>query len=243
MKSAFYIAILFLSFGTVAQNDSLFNEAVLLLQKEKYKEANKSLNELVKVDSTNLAAYYNLGLSYFEMADYGNAIWAFEKCLRMDPSNTDIENALTLTFLKIDPEGVLKVDQTTVPALAKIRPFVWGLLSVISSILIAYILFVLAKGNLKHLKGFAAFSGVLLLFTLLFSFYGGIVSSSFRDQSDKAVITSESLIYLKDLTPSNNSLPLGTAVCVKDTLENDFISVQTSDQNTIIIDKGTLRPL
>lgn len=243
MRYLLYIAFFISSLSAQAQHDTLFDQSVLLLQKEKFKDANKLLEQVILKDSTNLAAYFNLGLSYFEIKDYGNAIWAFEKCLRMDPSNSDVENALTLTYLKIDPDGALKLEQTSVPALARIRPFIWGLMGITISILISSIIFMLAKGNQRQLKGFLAFTTIILVLGLLFSFYGGSVSSQFRDQSNKGIITSEALIYLKDLTPSNNSLPIGTIVSIEDTLDGLFILGKSSKNTSVIIDLSTLRPL
>lgn len=243
MRIFIQIAVFIFSFSSFAQTDSLFDQAVLLMQKEKFKEANSLLNDITEKDSNNLSAYYNLGLSYFELQDYGNAVWAFEKCLRMDPSNSDIENALTLTYLKIDPEGVLGIEQTNVPALARIRPFIWGLLGVISSILIAFIIILFARGKHKHLNGFLAFSGVMLLLALFFSIYGGNVSSDFRNSSGKGIVISEALIYLKDLTPSNSSLPVGTVITIEDTLDTQYISGKATNGNPVIIDLSSFRRL
>lgn len=243
MRIFIQIAVFIFSFSSFAQTDSLFDQAVLLMQKEKFKEANSLLNDITEKDSNNLSAHYNLGLSYFELQDYGNAAWAFEKCLRMDPSNSDIENALTLTYLKIDPEGVLGIEQTNVPALARIRPFVWGLLGVISSILIAFIIILFARGKNKHLNGFLAFSGVMLLLALFFSIYGGNVSSDFRNSSGKGIVISEALIYLKDLTPSNSSLPVGTVITIEDTLDTQYISGKATNGNLVIIDLSSFRRL
>lgn len=243
MKYLIYISVLIVSFSSSAQQDSLFDRSVLLLQKEKYREANKQLEQNLSKDSNNLAAYFNLGLSFFELKEYGNAIWAFEKCLRMDPSNVDVENALTLTYLKVDPDGALKLEQTSVPVLAKIRPFIWGLFGIISSLLISFILYVLAKGNQKAMRGFFSFSAIILCAGLAFSIYGGFVSSDFREQSKKGVIIEEALIYLKDFTPSSNSLPLGSVVTFQDSLDNNFVSVRTSKNEEVIIELPTLRPL
>lgn len=243
MRNWIYIVLLFQSFTIAAQQDSLFSNAVLLLQKDQFKEANILLEKLASRENDNLSVYYNLGLSYFELKDFGNAIWAFEKCLRMDPKNEDIENALTLCYLKLDPEGVLEIQPTMIPALARISPFTWSLIGIVSSVIISFLLIMLFMGKWAHFKGFILFSVILFGGILIFSIYGGMSSSEFRNQKSKAVVTHEALIYLKDFTPSNDRLPLGTVVTISDTLENEFVSCKTGDRNAFIIEASSLRSL
>ena len=136
MNRLLIILFAFCSALSIAQETTQFDEAVLLMQKEKFKKATQLFEEVAKKEPQNLSAYFNLGLSYFELEKTGQAIWAFEKCLRLDPSNADVENALNLCYLKLDPQGVRNMNPTNPPALARLAPNIWAMIGIVSSLLI-----------------------------------------------------------------------------------------------------------
>lgn len=234
---AFYSALSF------AQETTQFDEAVLLMQKEKFKKATRLFEEVAQKDPRNLSAYFNLGLSYFELEKIGEAIWAFEKCLRLDPSNADVENALNLCYLKLDPQSVRNMKPTSPPALARLSPNIWALTGIISSLLISVFLIMIIKGNRKHLKGFLIFSIMLLSGLLLFAIYGGFTSQDFRNSEGKSVVTTDAVIYLKDESPSNESIQIGSVVSVEDTLTQDLVICSAQNNREVILDLTDLRAL
>ncbi len=239
------LIILFTLFSTlsISQEGALFDEAVLLMQKENFKKATQLFEEITKKEPHNLSAYFNLGLSYFELEKTGDAIWAFEKCLRMDPSNSDIENALNLCYLKLDPKGDKNINPTIPPALALLTPNLWAMIGIITSVLISLFLFVIIKGNRAHLKGFLIFSILLLSGLLIFSIYGGYQSSEFRSNKGKSVVIADAIVYLKDKSPSNEGLEIGSIVSIKDTLTQELVTCSTQNNREVILDLADLRAL
>ncbi len=239
------LIILFTLFSTlsISQEGALFDEAVLLMQKENFKKATQLFEEITIKEPHNLSAYFNLGLSYFELEKTGDAIWAFEKCLRMDPSNSDIENALNLCYLKLDPKGDKNINPTIPPALALLTPNLWAMIGIITSVLISLFLFVIIKGNRAHLKGFLIFSILLLSGLLIFSIYGGYQSSEFRSSKGKSVVITDAIVYLKDKSPSNEGLEIGSIVSIKDTLTQELVTCSTQNNREVILDLEDLRAL
>lgn len=239
------IFILFASLSTLSfsQEVTQFDEAVLLMQKEKFKESAELLEEITQKEPENLSAYFNLGLSYFELENTGDAIWAFEKCLRLDPSNSDVENALNLCYLKLDPQGARNMNPTVPPALARLTPDIWAVIGIISSVLISLFLFVILTGKRPHLKGFLIFSILLLGGLMLFSVYGGYKSADFRNSEGKNVVITDAVIYLKDESPSIESLEIGSIVSAKDTLTKNLISCSLQNNREVILDLADLRSL
>lgn len=98
----FFICLSFVSFG---QEDIMINAS------ENYEkgEFNKSIelyDSLLNSGFHSASLYYNLGNSYFKTDDFGNAMLYFEKALKYDPNNKDIQQNIYLTKRKIDSEIV-----------------------------------------------------------------------------------------------------------------------------------------
>ena len=213
------------------------------MQKEKFKKATQLFEEVAQKEPRNLSAFFNIGLSYFELEKTGEAIWAFEKCLRLAPSNADVENALNLCYLKLDPQGIRNMNPTNPPALARLAPNVWAIIGMVSSLLISIFLVMIIKGNRKHLKGFLIFSIMLLSGLLLFAVYGGFTSQDFRNSDGKSVVTTDAVVYLKDESPTNESVQIGSVVSVMDTLTQELVVCSTQNNREVILDLADLRAL
>lgn len=56
------------------------------------------------VESSDI--YYNLGNCYFRLNDYPHARWAYERAVRVSPSNADAKYNLRLTIAKLKSAGV-----------------------------------------------------------------------------------------------------------------------------------------
>jgi tetratricopeptide (TPR) repeat protein len=213
------------------------------MQKEKFNKAASLLEEITQKEPQHLSAYFNLGLSYFELEEIGNAIWAFEKCLRLDPSNSDVENALNLSYLKLDPQGIRNITPTVTPALARLNPNLWAAIGIITSLLITVCLFVIIKGRRPHIKGFLVFSILLLSGLLFFAVYAGFESTEFRNSDGQNVVVTDAVVYLMDKSPSNESLPIGSIVTAVDTLSKELVTCYAQNNHKVILDLANLRAL
>ncbi|MDA3861292.1 MAG: hypothetical protein PF445_08695 [Melioribacteraceae bacterium] len=98
MRIINFIIILYISLGSVFANEaeSIMNEANQLYQNEQYEEAIVKYNSILESEFESVALYYNLGNSYYRSAQIGFAILNYERGLKLDPSNEDLQYNLAI---------------------------------------------------------------------------------------------------------------------------------------------------
>lgn len=95
MKSKLlYIFIISIGFGE--NPDSLFKRGTEHLEKGNYIMAVNDFESILKQGLSHKNLYYNLGNSYYRSGNYGQAIWAYEKGLEINPIDKDIEFNLSI---------------------------------------------------------------------------------------------------------------------------------------------------
>jgi tetratricopeptide (TPR) repeat protein len=68
---------------------------------EDYENASKTLEKLVRIDSTDALAYSALGAAYFNMEQYSKAMVAFQKTVELDSGVTDYYSDLANTYFQL----------------------------------------------------------------------------------------------------------------------------------------------
>ncbi|MFH1936154.1 MAG: tetratricopeptide repeat protein [Bacteroidota bacterium] len=157
-----------ISEGNKAYSDGLYTDAVSL-----YRQVAESGSEAPEL-------YYNLGTSYFKLNDFAHAILWYERALRLDPGNEDINYNLNVANSKIadniDPLPLLFYIRWYQGLVSLFPVNTWAVQTILFFILtLACITLYLSSRRLLFRKtGFWA--GILFLlltlFTLLFSFSG-----------------------------------------------------------------------
>lgn len=56
---------------------------------------------VIQQQGASAKLYYNLGNSYYRLGEMGNAILAYERALRLDPSDDDVRNNLAFVNARI----------------------------------------------------------------------------------------------------------------------------------------------
>lgn len=203
----------------VFSQQSQFSDANKAYAEENYELALEGYSALLAEGYHSVNLYYNLGNTYYRLGDLGRSVWAYEKALKLDPSN---EHAKTnLDFIKM--QTIDKIDNTA-PGIGTwlsgllFGPSInlWAYLSIAMSILFAISLSwffrssnVRAK-NLSLLTG--AISGVLLLFTLIVSDQ----HKEFVTNQNKGVVISEEVeIKISPLETATTSFQLHSGTKVK----------------------------
>ena len=104
--------ICFLTLTTVIRAnsyaDSLFLEANHFYSNQYYSEAADLYDQLINQGYGHINLYYNLGNAYYQQGHLGNAIWAYEKGLELNPRDSDLKFNLTVANARI-------VDRVRVP--------------------------------------------------------------------------------------------------------------------------------
>jgi tetratricopeptide (TPR) repeat protein len=100
------LSIIFLLFISIQANyashaDSLFLEANKRYSAQDYVNALGIYEQLISQGYEHSNLYYNLGNTYYQLAELGNAIWAYEKGLLLRPSDDDLVYNLSVANARI----------------------------------------------------------------------------------------------------------------------------------------------
>lgn len=78
----------------IAQADSAYNA-------DDFRQAADMYLSVIQQDGPSAKLYYNLGNTYYRLGEMGNAIIAYERALRLDPSDKDARNNLNFVNARI----------------------------------------------------------------------------------------------------------------------------------------------
>ncbi len=174
--------ILLVAFQAIAQNpDALAAQAAKAYNSKQYTEAISLYEKIIAGGNESYALYYNLGNAYFRTNENAQAVYFYEKALKLAPNNEDIINNIEVVNSKLTD----KVE--TVPELFYKRWWkeIVNLMSLNTLALINIVLLTLA---LLLIAGYIASSNILvrkisfwtgISFFLLFSV--GILAASQRN--------------------------------------------------------------
>ncbi len=111
----FFFVCLFASISFAQSGDALMQQGNHLYSKKEYEKAIEVYQKVLAQKQTSAALYYNMGNSYYRLANYPSAILYYEKAQKLAPNDEDITTNLKIANLKIKD----KIE--TVPELFFIR--------------------------------------------------------------------------------------------------------------------------
>jgi len=121
----------------------VFEQANQLYQQDKFAEARRAYESLVRNGYVGGELFYNLGNAYYRSGDVARAVLSYERALRLIPNDDDLRHNLLLANLMIAD----KIEPTP-------RLFVWDYWDSIKQAMslqgitwLAYVFFVLAIGS------------------------------------------------------------------------------------------------
>jgi tetratricopeptide (TPR) repeat protein len=100
-----------------------FERGVELYGSGRFKEAASTFESVVAVDSTDIAAWSNLGNAYYRSGERGRAIWAWARAAREAPRDRAI-------IRNLQAAGAIEVLRTRPPL--SVRPVEWYLLAAVA---------------------------------------------------------------------------------------------------------------
>lgn len=104
-----------------------------------YTNAIAHFEKAIEEDPGNISAYYNLGMTHQQNRSFGKAIWAYEKVLKLDPSDEQAEEQIMHCFLEL--KGSDFEWTSSVGPLEKVifgfSSFSWSIIAIVLSILFA----------------------------------------------------------------------------------------------------------
>ena len=133
-----YIIIIFFNLSIVlSQNiDELFEDGNRFYNQNSYKEAVKSYEMILDYGYFSEDLFLNLGNAYFQESNFGQARWSYEMGLKLNPTNTDLQNNNNINKLYI--EGFIELPKNDLIDLTNIffQSFSFNQFLLINSLLV-----------------------------------------------------------------------------------------------------------
>ncbi|WP_066758322.1 tetratricopeptide repeat protein [Crocinitomix algicola] len=196
-----------------------------------YEKALKQYNKIIGAEKQSAALFYNLGNTYYKLDEIGEAIWAYEKVLKINPGNKNALKNLELANAKT----IEKLDQTSVGIgnwlainFYNFSINFWAILSIVASILLAVSFYIYRTTRLQKRKNIALSSTLILMGLFCFTIFLGAKHKAYILKRNYAVIVAD---YV-DIKPS----PSETAPTAFQIFEGTKVTLKRSNDNWVEIE-------
>lgn len=231
MRKLIFILSIFTCINFYAEN-RLFIDANTAYKNADYTSAISLYDSIISIGLESSELYYNLGNCYYKKSDWANAIWHYERSLKLKSSAKTIQN-LELTQLKIVdkieplPQLFYKIWWHSFSSL--FSTYFWQIITILM-IWIVLILKLLSQFTNMKKEYFLNFLYPIIII-LLFSTYS---SYQANHKKKEAIIFSSTVVV--NSAPTNNSnnlfsLHSGSKVTIIDQIE-DWINIKIANGNS-----------
>lgn len=240
MKNKTIILTLLLLFASnlKASVEDSFAEANNMYKDGNYQGAIDMYHSILNQGYASAALYYNLGNAYFRNDQLGDAILNYERALKIDPSdkeiqqNLDYANSKTLDRINKVPE--LFITRWFNSVLSWFSPNQWGGVAIAFMLLLCACVVVFFVTHSYTFKQISFYSAIVMLVLLICSVANASVLKNRMENMQQAVVL-EPTVVIKS-SPDENSAEKfivheGCKVTVEDRL-SDWCKVKISDGNT-----------
>lgn len=237
-KTIILTLLLLLTSTLKASVEDTFAEANNMYKDGNYSEAINMYHSILDEGYESAALYYNLGNAYFRSDDLGKAILNYERALKINPSDNEIQqnldyaNSKTLDRINKVPE--LFITRWFNNILAWFSPNQWGVVAIVFMILlcVGVVIFFLTRSYI--LKQVSFYSAILMFLLLICSIVNASVLKNRMENLRQAIVLEPTLVVKS--SPDYNStekfiIHEGCKVTIEDEL-NDWSKVKISDGNT-----------
>ncbi|MGN0232914.1 MAG: tetratricopeptide repeat protein [Bacteroidaceae bacterium] len=221
--------------GNADTLDSLKAQADKAFAEEKYEQAAVLYNQIAdSVVSVNVC--YNLGCTYYRLDDMAKSVLWFERALKLNPADEDIEANLQLAREKTIDRITAKHNFVVLDifyrmtSMLSLSQWTWACLTLFVLTLVMLALFLLADRISLRKSGFFA-----SIFFLLLCILGNVCALYQQHESSRhdAGIVMSSVVTVKS-TPSEGGNDLfllheGTRIEIRDNSLNDWAEIEIAD--------------
>ena len=242
MKKITFLLFILLSFNSFAV-EALFNKANDLYSLENYTDAISIYDSILAEGLESSELYYNLGNCHYKQQNWSNAIWHYEKSLKLHSNKRTFQN-LEMAKLKIIdkieviPELFYKTWWRYFISIFSTK--IWQFLAILSVWILLTLRLTIQIKESKKGKNLAFLNFIAL--TLLY-----VTHSSFNNNYTKkeAIIFSSAIVV--NSAPSNNSTNLfslhsGSKVLIIDNI-GDWINIRIANGNEGWINQREVKEL
>ncbi len=169
---------------TAQQADSAYNA-------EDYRLAIELYNRSIASEGVGTDVYYNLGNAYFRNDNLGKAVVAYERSLRLDPTNSDARHNLEFVRSRIqdrpeDDSPFLSNLHSGIVGSMRANAWAWTALVVFILLLGAVALYIFSPTVSLRKAGF--FGGIVLLFAFGYTLFVAWSAASLARSHETAVV-------------------------------------------------------
>ena len=183
----FIILILFYANASTQNIDERFFNANNYYNSSNYLESIITYESILNDGWESNSLYYNLGNAYFRQNMIGQAIWAYNKALKINPRNSDVIHNLEIVNARIKDRVILPEEFFLVKSYMNFKSRFtlkeWLIIGSIT-ILIAVIIFILSK---VYIFDNFILEKSILCFTVLAIIEHGIILDRFFDENDNKI--------------------------------------------------------
>lgn len=216
-----------LSYITVAQNSSLFDEANTLYSNGKYNEAIEKYDEVLDKGLHSAEIYFNLGNAHYKLNHIAPSIYYYEKALLLSPNDKEIQNNLsfaqnmTIDAIEVVPE--IGISRFLRSAIKTFSFDTWAYISVAFVILFVILFITYYFTSSTNKKRFTFVTSITSAFlTILFLSFAFQRQTMDNKDNPAIVFAQESLVRTDPNLSGEEAFRLheGTKVIVLDTINN-----------------------
>ena len=198
--------------ATFAQSDAerWFEQANTAYNSGNYDTAVVVYQKILDAGMESVPVYYNMGNAYYKLQEYPMAIYCYEKALKLDPSNEDVQTNLAIANASI----VDKIE--AVPQLFIVRWWRgmrsslsgdgWAWCSIGAFALLLLMLFLFLRARKVGLRKLGFFMGLVFLVAFALSVVFAVQLKHIADTQDQAIVMTPTVTVKS--SPSTNSVDL-----------------------------------
>lgn len=209
-----------------AQNDAdaWFEQANTAYNSGNYDSAIVIYEKILDAGMESVPVYYNMGNAYYKLHEFPMAIYYYEKALKLDPSDEDVQTNLAIANAaivdKLDPvpqSFIVKWWRSLRSALSGNQ---WAWCSIAAFALLLFMLFLFLRARKVGLRKLGFFMGLIFLVVFALSVVFAFQLKQIGDAQDQAIVMTPTVTVKS--SPSTNSVDLfvlheGVKVEVMDT--------------------------
>jgi len=197
------MAIPFLSlYASQDQDSSLFLHANEAYRNNDFGAAIQYYTDIVDQGNEGAILFYNLGNSYYKNGENAKAILWYERALRLDPRNEDIQHNLLFVRQKL----LDKIDQMPELFISKLWDNMsksmtsrsWAIVSIVSSFLFFMLITLLMLSKRQWVRMTSFFFGIIIFIALIFSVI-------FANKESKRAVTILEAIIMENVVTTKNT--------------------------------------
>ena len=239
MKRYTLLLMVFLALmGTAfAQDDAeaWFEQANTAYNSGNYDSAIVVYEKILDAGMESVPVYYNMGNAYYKLREFPMAIYCYEKALKIDPSDEEVQANLAIANAaivdKLEPMPQSFIVRWWHSLRSLLSGDAWAWCSIAAFALLLLMLFLFLRARKVGLRKLGFFMGVIFLIVFALSVVFAVQLKQIADTQDHAIIMT-STVTVKS-SPSINSVDLfvlheGTKISVMDT-QGDWAQIRIAD--------------